>query len=140
MFDPAVQPEQPTEEAPVVMGGEDAIVIDFSKVGIVPPEGTYILTITKSTRKSTKEGGRPMLSLICSIVSPEEYKGVVIYDNLMLSEPGLARTKPAFEAIFGQATSGIPASAFVGRQFYCHLKPDNDPTFGNRAVIAYYGA
>jgi len=100
---------------------EDVIVWDFSKVGVVPPKGNYVVEI-KSAAPKLSQAGNKMLVLGMEIVHPEEYSGVFIYANLMKEGPGINRSKKALEAIFGEVpTSPLRAEDYGARQLWVEL-------------------
>lgn len=80
-----------------------------------------------------------MVALTLSIVQPEDYLGVYVFDNLMMEGPGRNRTKKAFEEIFGSAVERFRLSDFVGKQFWVQLTPESDPEYGDRAQVSGYG-
>lgn len=134
-------PEGQEEEYTYGEVGEDSeeIVVDFSKVGLVPPAGSYMVEITSAQTKNAKSSGNPMLSLVLTIREPEEYDGVVVFDNLMLKGAGMNRTKAAFEHVLGSAQERVALSSFRGQTFWVTLEPESDPQYGDRARVAYYG-
>lgn len=138
----AQQPEEPQEEEYTygeVGTDEEEIVVDFSTVGVVPSQGSYLLEVQNAKAKKAKSSGNQMLALTLRILQPEEYMGVFVFDNLMLEGPGLNRTKAAFETIFGSAVERFSVSAVQGKQFWAELEPEHDAQYGDRARISRYG-
>lgn len=51
------------------------------------PDGVYRLEVTKSEVKPTNKGDGTYLNLVYSVIEPEEYKGRLIFGNIMLEHP-----------------------------------------------------
>jgi len=115
---------------------DDIISLDLTSLEI-PPAGRYFVRVASAKRMAAKSSGNPMLSISMVIVEPEEYAGAVIYDNLMLSGPGVGRTKAMFDAL-GLPYDGVSTADIVGGELWVQTEVEDSPQFGRRVRVRNY--
>ena len=67
--------------------GWDADKVDTSDSYSVMPAGDYEVMVKDSEMKSTKAGTGQYIKFTYEVVSPEEYKGRLVFDNMNIDNP-----------------------------------------------------
>jgi hypothetical protein len=116
-------------DEPIVYNGEETeedddtpLGLDFSRAHLVAPPGPALLRVRTKPQRKTSSKGNAMLAVQFEIVEPVDFSGCIVFDNLMLTQNGLARTADAFAAL-GLDENARP-SDFVDRECWTTLKHD----------------
>lgn len=118
--------------------------IDLSKVGVIADPGQYLVEV-KSAKPKVSAAGNVYILLVLNVMEPEEWAGVTIFENVMLSNAG-ARTRKAFETFQGEVPHGQLdaerikeiAQQFVTATAWVEVVVKNDRQGNPRNEIARY--